>query len=82
MKKGNSSGIEGLTVEFYTHFWDIIKCPLLNMYKECITQREMTVSMKQGIISLIPKPNKDTLSIENWHPIMLLTVDYKILTSG
>lgn len=49
------------------------------MYSECIAQREMTSSMKQGIISLIPKPEKDSLLIDNWRPITLLTVDYKIL---
>ncbi len=49
------------------------------MYKECIIQREMTVTMKQGIIYLIPKANKDILSIDNWRPITLLTVDYKVL---
>ena len=39
----------------------------------------MTVTMKQGIISLIPKPDKDPLLIDNWRPITLLTIDYKIL---
>ncbi len=66
MKKGKSPGIDGLSVEFYTHFWDTSKSPLVKMYKECIIQREMTVTMKQGISSLIPKANKDILSIDNW----------------
>ncbi len=79
MKKGKSPGIDGLSVEFYTHFWDTIKSPLVKMYKECIIQREMTVTMKQGIIYLIPKANKDNLSIDNWHLITLLTVDYQEL---
>lgn len=57
----------------------LIHSPLLLMYSECIAQREMTSSMKQGIISLIPKPEKDSLLIDNWRPITLLTVDYKIL---
>ena len=35
--------------------------------------------MKQGVITLLPKPGKDTLYIDNWRPISLLTVDYKIL---
>ena len=35
----------------------------------------LTISQRRGIITLIPKPNKDTLSLEN-----LLNVDYKILT--
>lgn len=79
MKKGKSPGTDGLSVKFYTHFWDLIQVPLLCMYKECITQGEMTPSMKQGIISLIPKPEKDSTIIENWRPITLLTIDYKIL---
>ncbi len=37
------------------------------------------VTMKQGIIYLIPKANKDNLSIDNWHLITLLTVDYQEL---
>ncbi len=34
--------------------------------------------MKQDIIDIIPKANKDILSIDNWRPIMLLTVDYNV----
>ena len=35
--------------------------------------------MTQGIISFIPKPGKDAQCIDNWRPISLLTIDYKIL---
>jgi hypothetical protein len=34
----------------------------------------------QGLITLIPKPNKDLSILSNWRPISLLNVDYKILT--
>ncbi len=81
MKKGKSPGIDGLSVELYLHFWEFIKLPLYNMYEECISQGDMTATMKQGIISLIPKPDKDLLVIDNWRPISLLTLDYKILAS-
>ena len=50
------------------------------MYEECISQKEMSTTMKQGIISLIPKPDKDHLLIDNWRPITLLTIDYKIMS--
>ena len=50
------------------------------MYEECISQKEMSTTMKQGIISLIPKPDKDILLIDNWRPITLLTIDYKIMS--
>ena len=49
------------------------------MYKECVKQKEMTTTKKQGMISLIPKPNKDAQCIDNWRPISLLTIYSKIL---
>jgi len=49
------------------------------MYKECLEQKEMSATMKQGIISLIPKPDKNLLIIDNWRPITLLNFGYKIL---
>ena len=64
-----SAGIDGLSVEFYTHFWESIQTPLLCTYKECISQGEMTATVNQGIIALIPKPDKDPLIIENWRLI-------------
>lgn len=36
--------------------------------------------MKQGLITLIPKPAKDKRYIENLRPITLLHTDYKIFT--
>ena len=38
------------------------------------------MSMKQGLISLLPKPDKDNLLIENWRPITLLNIDNKIVS--
>ena len=77
-KKGRAPGIDGLSVEFYVHFWEYIQDPLICMYKECVEQKEMT-NTRQGIISLFPKPGKDAHCIDNWRPISLLTIDYKIL---
>lgn len=80
MKKGKPP-VNGPSVEFYTNFWDIIQEPLVCMYCECVGQGEMITTMKKGITSLIQKPNKNNLLIENWRPMTLLTIDYKILAS-
>lgn len=80
MKKGKSPGTDGLTIEFYAYFWEFIKRPLLRMYNECIINEELCTSMKQGLITLIPKAGKDLLSLDNWRPITLLNLDYKILS--
>ena len=40
----------------------------------------LSISQRRGIITLIPKPNKDTTLLDNLRPISLLNIDYKILT--
>ena len=40
----------------------------------------LSISQRQGIISLIPNKDKDLLSLKNWGPSSLLNRDYKIAT--
>ena len=40
----------------------------------------LSISQRRRIITLIPKPNKDTTLLDNLRPISLLNTDYKILT--
>ena len=42
----------------------------------------MTDLQKQSIITLLPKSGKDTTILDNWRPISLLNVDYKIATKS
>ena len=48
----------------------------MNHYKK----RELSISQKQGVITLIEKEGKNPLNIPNYRPITLLNVDYKILS--
>jgi len=43
-------------------------------------QGSLSISQRQGIISLIPKKNKNVECLTNWRPASLLNVDYKIAT--
>ncbi len=47
------------------------------MFNEAIECGELPPSLCQGLISLIPKANKDTTLIDNWRPIILLN-DVKV----
>jgi len=40
----------------------------------------MSISQKSGVISLLPKKNKDPFLLKNWRPITLLNVDFKKAT--
>jgi len=80
IQNGKSPGSDGLPIEFYKKFWPHIKTYVLNSYKDIWKNKHLGISQRQGIISLIPKKNKDPKKLTNWRPITLLNTDYKILT--
>lgn len=79
MKNGKSPGIDGLTSEFLKHFWADIKKLLYRAFLDCIQKGCLSPTMKTGLITLLPKPKKDLLLLDNWRPITLLCNDYKLL---
>ena len=40
---------------------------------------KMSISLRRGLLTLIPKKNKDPTEIKNLRPLMMLNNDYKIL---
>ena len=43
---------------------------------------KMSIDQRRGIVSLLPKKNKKLSLLENWRPISLLNIDYKIATKA
>lgn len=39
MKKGKAPGIDGLTVEFYLHFWELIEAPLYSIMNVLVVEK-------------------------------------------
>ena len=76
--KNKSPGNDGITAEFYQYFWPEIKDTLVECYNYAYDRNELSASQKQAIISLVDKKDKDRLKLENWRPISLLNIDYKI----
>jgi nitrogen regulatory protein PII-like uncharacterized protein len=74
-----SPGTDGLNNNFYKAFWNQVKPYLLNSIKATLENGQMSISQKQGIITTIPKADKDTSKLKNWRPITLLNQDYKYL---
>lgn len=79
MKLNKSPGSDGLTVEFYRTFWAQIKSLLVQSLNSAYNKKQLSASQKHSILSLIYKKG-DPTNIENWRPISLLNVDYKIAT--
>lgn len=73
-----SPGNDGLTAEFYKTFWPILGNLLVDSLNAAYLNGKLSNSQRQAIIRLIEKKDKDRRHVENWRPISLLNVDYKI----
>ena len=78
IKNNKSPGSDGFTGEFYKRFWEDIKWLLLDQFKYAIKHGKLSIDQRRGVITTVPKGNKDRTKLENWRPITLLNVDYKI----
>ena len=81
-KNGKSPGTDGLSAEFYKFFWADLGTDMTASFNYAFRTGTLSISQRRGIISLIPKKNKDKSLLENLRPISLLNVDYKILTKA
>jgi len=80
MANNKSPGSDGFSVEFYKCFWEEIKDMVLESFQYAFNTGKLSIDQRRGVISLIPKKDKDVRLLQNWRPISLLNTDYKILT--
>ena len=80
MAKGNKApGPDGLSVEFYTRCWPIVKNDFVNLLNQMYSTQSIDNRTKSGFITLIHKKGPKT-EISNYRPISLLNYDLKIFT--
>ena len=75
----HSPGYDGLPTEFYIVFFNDICDMILDCYYYSFEQGFMSISQRNGVITLLPQKDKDPLFIKNHRPITLLNTDYKII---
>jgi exonuclease III len=80
--KNKSPGTDGFTNEFYLEYWQLVKGYVTRAINTGLNRGKLSISQRRGIISLIPKPQKDLEEMKNWRPITLLNQDYKLLTKA
>ncbi|KAJ3581518.1 hypothetical protein NHX12_016558 [Muraenolepis orangiensis] len=81
MQGQRAPGIDGLSVEFYKAYWDVLSHDLLDVFNESLASGSMPVSCRRAVITLLPKKG-NLQDIKNWRPVSLLCVDYKILSKA
>ena len=75
-----SPGSSGFTNEFYKFFWRDLKIFILNAFDFAFDNNRLSVTQNLGIISIIPKGDKDKRYLTNWRPITLLNSLYKLIS--
>ena len=81
-KNNKAPGNDGIPVDFYKVFWSDLKESFLEAMQYSFDNEFLSNSQKQGIISLLPKKDKDCLLLKNWRPLSLLNADYKLLAKA
>ena len=81
MENNKSPGLDGLSTNFFKHFWNILGHELTKILNSAYENGSLALSQRQGLISSLCKTG-DRTKLKNWRPITLLNTDYKILTKA
>ena len=79
MEHNKAPGPDGFPVEFYQFFWEVVKLDLMNLFYEFHARRVPIHSLNSRVITLLPKI-ADAARIQQYRPICLLNVSFKIFT--
>jgi hypothetical protein len=74
-------GWDGVSYKCIQKLWEFLKLPLLYMARESFQEGILPVTLRTGLIKLIPK-GKDSKRVEDWRPITLLPTSYKIISGA
>lgn len=79
MKHNKAPGPDGFPAEFYKKCWHVIKGDLMAMFHDLFNGRLQLFHLNFGTITSLPK-KVDAMRIQQFRPICLLNVSFKIFT--
>ena len=71
-----------ITAEFYQKFQEDLTPILLKIFQKIAEEGQLPNSFYEATVTLIPKLDKDATKKENSRPILLMTMDAKILNQS
>ena len=81
-KNEKSPGTDGFTAEFIKFFWADIGDYIVKSINKGLQLGKLSISQREGLITLIPKGDKSRQHLRNWRPITLLNVIYKLASAA
>ncbi|CAM2096300.1 unnamed protein product [Caretta caretta] len=81
MPTNKSLGMDGLTVEFYRVFRNVLRPDLVTIWAESLQSAVLPLSCRRAMLVLLPK-KVDLHDLRNWCPISLLSTDYKVCSES
>ena len=78
MPNNKTPGTDGLPTEWYKFFFNDIAEIVVDSFNYAFVHGKLSPDQRRGIISLIPKKDKNPIFLKNWRPISLLNTDYKL----
>lgn len=79
LSSGHTPGLDGVSNEFYKHFWNIIGYDVFDVLQESFSEGYLPKSYQRAILTLLPKKGDLTL-LKNWGLVALLWSEYTILS--
>lgn len=81
MKSDKAPRLDGIVLEFYKCFWDMLGQDFLVIVRDSIQQGKYPPGVTHGMIALLHKGG-ERQALTNWRPITLLNMGYKIYTKA
>ena len=73
-------GSTGFTMSSTIFFWVDLKLFITNAINYSYVNGKLSVTQRLGILTLIPKGDKDKYHLKNWRPLTSLNSLYKLLS--
>ena len=80
MARNKTPVIDGIPIEFYACFWRKLKKHFMELVQHILKLGVCHKTGRMGVISLIPKIGRDLKFVKDWRPIVLLNLDYKVVS--